>query len=424
MRLTPILGVRSLVAKLHPPLLKTPRESQQLLSVLKSAFKRQLDDIHPPVHPVNSQDFERSRTNDRVFANPSVNAANDHLLSILHHPLLETKDGRTTGIASAATRAVTLLDKAIVEGRVTPALLEQCIIIYKQTGRHLPSVSEGHRLGYKIVAWFNTTGAATREAFLTGRLMDHVVPLMYSEGQEQVVWEWLRMLYEGDFGGLNEESAYNPKSPAWQEKEATLVRLMVREALRRRNLPGAIQEYAQAWNYMSQSGRLTQESHQSYPKSSNSSMSRTSTMIVHMIVHKRHEHGVPPQLYDLVMRFDQHWSRPKYWQQLFLPIYHPTKPSGQNLLQSLLSGDFLQNKLQAVRQRAKAGTPKLATIAMIDAAQLLLDQDQPTKAQFILDETEKYFPEFVSGSKLQDNESRIQAARREVAAKPIEFAFG
>jgi hypothetical protein len=424
MRLTPILGVRSLVAKLHPPLLKTPRESQQLLSVLNSAFKRELDDVHPPVNPVESPDFERSRTNDTVFANPTVNAANDHLLSILHHPLLETKDGRRAGTASAAAQAVTLLDTAIVEGRVTPELLEQCITIYKQNGRHLPSGSEGHRLGYKIVAWFNTTDAATREAFLTGRLMDNVVRLMYNEGQEQVVWEWLRMLYEGSFGGRNDKSAYDPKSPAWQENEASLVRLMVREAVRRRNLPGAIQEYAQAWNYMTESGRLPREIHHHYPKSPNSSMSRTSTMIVHMIIHRRHYHGVPSMLYDLIMRLDQHWFRPKYWQQMFLPVYHPTRPSAVNLLQSLRSGDFLEHKLHAIRQRTKSGIPKMATIAMIDAAQLLLDQEQPMKAQFVLDATENHFPQFVSGRKSQDNESRIQAARREVEAKPVELAFG
>jgi hypothetical protein len=424
MRLTPILGVRSLVAKLHPPLLKTPRESQQLLSVLNSAFKRQLDDVHPPVNPIKNREFDRSRSSDTVSANPSVNAANDHLLSILHHPLLEPKNGDSTGLVSAAARAVMLLDTAIVEGNVTLALLEQCLITYTQNGKHMPRVPEGHRLGYKIVAWFNTTDAAIRESFLTGRLMDKVVPLMYSEGQEQVVWDWLRMLYEGDFGGQNDRSAYDPKSPTWQENEANLVRLMVREALRRGNLPGAVQEYAQAWNYLTQSGRLPQGIHHFHSSSPNSSMSRTSAMIVHMIIYRRHDHGLPSALYDLITKLDHHWSRPKYWQQAFLPIYHPTRASAELLLQSLRSGDFLQHKLPFIRQRAKSGTPKLATIAMIDAAQLLLDQEQPMKAQFVLDETENHFPEFVSERKLQDNKSRIQAARREVAAKPVAFAFG
>jgi hypothetical protein len=424
MRLTPILGVRSLVAKLHPPLPKTPRESQQLLSVLNSAFKRQLDEVHPPVNSARSQDFERSRTNDTIFANPSVNAANDHLLSILHHPLLETKDGERTGAASSTARAVALLDTAIVEGKATLALLERCIILYKQDGRHLLSGSGNNQLGYKIVAWFNTIDAITKEAFLTGQLMNDVVPLMYGEGQEQIVWEWLRRLYEGDFGGRNAKSAYDPNSPSWQEKEANLVRLMVREAVRRRNLPRAIQEFAQAWTYMTESGRLPHGSQLSHPNLFNSSMSRTSTMIVHMIIHKRHDHGVPSLLYDLITRLDQHWCRPKYWQQTFLPIYHPTRPGAENLLRSLHSGDFLQHKLHAIRHRAKSGAPKLATLAMIDAAQLLLEQEQPMKAQFVLDATEKHFPEFVSERKSQDNKSRIRAARREVEAKPVEFAFG
>jgi hypothetical protein len=413
-----------LIAKLHPPLLKTPREAQQLLSVLDSAFKKQLDEAHPPVNSAKGPGVGQSRKNDAVFANPSVNAANDHLLSILHHPLLETKDGERVGAPPAAAQAVRLLDSAIVEGKVTLELLEQCIVIYKQNGRQMPSLSGGHRLGYKIAAWFSTADAATKENFLTSKLMNEAVPLMYSEGQEQVVWEWLRMLYEGDFGGRNDKSAYDPKSPAWQEKEASLVRLMVREAVRRRNLPGAIQEYAQAWNYMAQSGRLPQRTQLSYQNSHRSSMSRTSTMIVHMIIYRRYDHGVPSLLYDLITNLDKYWSKPSHWQQIFLSIYHPSRPSTEALLQSLRSGDFLQHKLPAIRQQAKSGRPKLATIAMIDAAQLLLNQNQPMKAQLVLDATEAHFPEFVSEKTSQDNETRIQAARREVEAKPVELAFG
>ena len=424
MRLTPILGVRSLVSKLHPPLLKTTRQSQQLLSVLDSSFKRQLDEVHPPVNPNKSPAFERSHTNDTAFANPSANAANDHLLSILHHPLLETKDGNSVGRDSAAASAVRLLDTATLEGRVTPLLLEQCIRIYNQNGRHLPGLPDGQRLGYKITAWFNTTDAATREAFLTGQLMGHVVPLMYREGQEQVVWEWLRSLYEGDFGGGNDKSAYEPKSPAWQQNEADLVRLMVREAVRRGNLSGAIQEYAQAWNYMTVSGRLPREFPQFEPHSLHSHMSRTSSMIVHVIISRRHNHGVPSLLYDLITKLHQHWRRSKHYQQMFLPIYHPSRPNAEDLLQSLRSGDFSQHKLHSIRERSRSGTPKLATTAMIDAAQLLLDQGQSKKAQYILDETERYFPEYVSERKLQDNESRIHAARQEIAAKPVALAFG
>ena len=147
-------------------------------------------------------------------------------------------------------------------------------------------------------------------------------------------------------------------------------------------------------------------------------------MIVHTIIYRRHNHGLPSVLYDLITKLDHHWSRPKYWQQMVLPIYHPTQASADLLLQSLRLGDFLQHKLPFIRQRAKSGAPKLATIAMIDAAQLLLDREQPLKAQFVLDETEKYFPELVSERKLQDNESRIQAARREVDAKSLTLAFG
>jgi hypothetical protein len=147
-------------------------------------------------------------------------------------------------------------------------------------------------------------------------------------------------------------------------------------------------------------------------------------MIVHMIVHRRNDHGVPPLLYDLITRLDKYWTGPSYWQQIFLSIYHPSRPSTEVLLQSLQSGDFLQHKLPAIRKQTKSGKPKLATIAMIDAAQLLLNQNQSMEAQLVLDATEKHFPELVSERTFQDGQTRIQAARREVEAKPVEFAFG
>lgn len=424
MRLTPILRVRSLIAKLHPPLLKTPRESQQLLSVLDSAFKRQLDEAHPPVNAIRSPEGEQARRNDPVFANPSVNAANDHLLSILHHPLLETKDGGKVDATSATAQAGRLFDGAILDERVSLEVLEECISIYKQNGRRTPNLVGRRGLGYKIAAWVNTADASAKEIFLTSRLMNDVVPLMYSEGQEQVAWEWLRRLYEGDFGGRNDESAYDAQSPAWQEKEASLVRLMIREAVRRKNLPGAIQEYAQAWNYMVQSGRLPQPTPMSYNDFPRSSMFRTCMMIVHMVIHRRHDHGVPSPMYDTLMRLDNYWSSPRYWQQAFLSIYHPTRPNAEDILLVLGSVDFVQHKLPQIRQQTKSGMPRLATIAMIDAAQLLLDQNKPMKAQFVLDATEKHFPELVSERTSQDNEIRIRAARREVEAKPAAFAFG
>ncbi|KKY26725.1 hypothetical protein UCRPC4_g01416 [Phaeomoniella chlamydospora] len=49
MKATSILGIKSWLSKLHPPLPRTARESQQLLSVLTSSFQKQLDEAHPPI---------------------------------------------------------------------------------------------------------------------------------------------------------------------------------------------------------------------------------------------------------------------------------------------------------------------------------------------------------------------------------------
>src|SRR5467141_2839805 len=64
MKKTSILNLKSW-PKIHPPLPRTPRESQQLLSALTSSFRRQLD----------------------AAGNKPVQSTDRHLKSILDNPL-------------------------------------------------------------------------------------------------------------------------------------------------------------------------------------------------------------------------------------------------------------------------------------------------------------------------------------------------
>src|SRR5271156_608532 len=108
MKLTSVLRIRSLLNRLHPPLPpNTPRESERLLSVLQSAFKRQLDDAHPPP----ATDASKAPSVIALESpNSSINAAEAHLHSILHHPLLITSKYKAK---TAAAGAVALFNYAI-----------------------------------------------------------------------------------------------------------------------------------------------------------------------------------------------------------------------------------------------------------------------------------------------------------------------
>lgn len=415
MKLTHTLGfLKPLVSKLHPPLSKSPRESQQLLNVLQSAFKRQLDDIHPPVNP--TIDTKSSNTTSRDLTNSSADATNEHILSVLYHPLIDETAWAQGHATSSAERAVAVLHKAIINGRVNHALIAKCVGFYRKDVESHAALRDGQRLSNKISTWFKAASPTDQERFLTSPLLHGVVPVMYSDGQEQVVWEWLRMLYEGDFGGHDSESTYDPGSSMWQSYEATLVHLMIKETLRRNKIDIAIQEFAQAFNYSMRTGRILHQIEKSIQECGHAHLLRTWNMVGFYIVARGSHHGATEESFEHFLRLSQYWKNyvvSGVQSSLFAQIYHPTRPSATPLYDEVRGEQFLLYGVRWLRSQ-KQNTQKVFVISILDGAQLLLDEGQPGKTQFLLDFLEHNFSNFVQESRVQDNTQRILAVRHEL----------
>ena len=413
MKLTPNLSVRSFLSKLHPPLPSSPRDSQKLVSVLQSAFKRQLDEDHPPVRNVNPLKSPASTSLLANLPNPSADATDSHLVSILHHPLLTQSHRTNQSPIAPADRVVAMFDKAMIDGMMTPISIEVYVILYTDATRKPSSIPQRQRLAPRIASWFTSSEAQTRESFLTQPKLISIVPTMYYDGCEEVVWEWLRMMYEGDFGGNNPLSAYNPASHTWQAYEGRLIYSMIQESIRRGDLTATVQEYFQACGYATTSGRVSSKRPRP-PFQLNLPLTRVGMKIIAAILPRRHTHGIPAQLFDKLLETELYYPEAISTSFLFLGLYHPTSPTGNSLYEGLRSYHFQGQKLRPIRLQGEKQNRQRA-IAMLDGAQLLLEQGQPSKAQFILDETEKHFPDIVSQSRIRDNRDRIQHARREIA---------
>jgi hypothetical protein len=408
MKLTPILYVRSWIAKLHPPMPTTPRENKQLLSLLNSSFQRQLDDAHPPVQPTVSTPQLTVSASESATDNVSARATMDHLQSLLHHPLLAQSTAYQTEIKSGAARAATMMDQAMRRGRAGLEMVAQCMQVYLkilQNGN--TAIKEEYRLGGRISAWFTSSDSATKERFLSSPgLLRNAVPILYADGLEEVVWEWLGMLYSRKAGVDNSHNATEPVQ--WVLHQSHLTFLMIKEALRRSRLDSAVLQFIQACGYMRQTGQMPSEIRSSEP------WQAATKAITIALLRRRHQHGLSAHLFDSLLERRSSWSDQNTLTFELISLYHPNRPSAKELA-SVMGQD--RGRIQAQFDQIKVMSEpaqKIVLNALLDGAQLLLKQD-PSSVQhtrLILDLVEQQFPNTTERESNGATQKRIQSARQ------------
>lgn len=379
MKLTPTLYVRSWIAKLHPPMPTTPQENKQLLSLLSSSFQRRLDDAHPPVQPKeNMPQATTVGVSGPAVDNSSARATMDHLQSLLHHPLLAQNAVHHPKAQTEAAQAATLMDRAMLKGRADLDLVNRCMQVYLRTLQS-GEVKDELRLGRRISAWFTSSDPATKERFLSSPgALRNAVPILYADGLEEVVWEWLELLYSRKVDVVD--------SRVLQETHLTF--LMIKEALRRSRLAAAVQQFVQACAYMSSTGRMSSFVRSSQP------WQASSRAVTLALLRRRHRHGLSAVLFDQFLHHRSSCADPDSLTSKLIPLYHPTQPSAQELAMTL---EQANNSIQAHFDHIKVSSgsaQKVVLNALLDGAQLLLLQDSSSvqQAQLILDLVEKQFP--------------------------------
>ncbi|EFQ99637.1 hypothetical protein MGYG_08993 [Nannizzia gypsea CBS 118893] len=201
----------SLARKIHPPLPKTSRESQQLLNLLTSSFRRHLDSKHPPVSSLNTTTTttttsttpdEASKGGSKIGTQPT--ATEKHLSSILEHPLFNTMPS-TLGARDIRNGKqiqddpLGALDDAMAFGRADSQLLHDCLKAHRSSLRSL-SGEEGRRAmkksgcGPRILAWFLAADTESKKRFFGNRhTMALAMPYLAAEGRHRAVLDWLQL---------------------------------------------------------------------------------------------------------------------------------------------------------------------------------------------------------------------------------------
>ncbi|KAJ5439838.1 uncharacterized protein N7458_010836 [Penicillium daleae] len=205
--------------KIHQPLPRTPRQSQQLLNALTSSFRHQLDRAYPAPSGSNPNSDRQPLNTDS-----SVHATDQHLHSILDNPLFRIvpqrakstpRDHATTSTIDESKQAVqdpmALFDHAVASGSATPSFITDCLksqlLLARSFGENgVRDAMKITRAGSKVVDWFWASDGASRQILLQTRASTgSLTKFMVAENLQDTVMEWLKMLMSCNLGGLNGE---------------------------------------------------------------------------------------------------------------------------------------------------------------------------------------------------------------------------
>jgi hypothetical protein len=195
----------SLASKLHPQLPLSPRESQQLLTLLTTSFRAHLDREHPLPENRRAQkptgsNSQRSPSPSRV---PSSHAsATRHIDSILTNPLFAVKPTRR---ASEPAAVDVLRDPVgwfvdqVAAGAATLPRAAMCLELLHVTPESPSRLHNGKTTAAVFAEWLRSSGLESARDFVNmissknatqSKSMDKLVALMFAEGEASAPWRW------------------------------------------------------------------------------------------------------------------------------------------------------------------------------------------------------------------------------------------
>ncbi|UPX14519.1 uncharacterized protein EKO05_0004998 [Ascochyta rabiei] len=204
-------ALSTLASKLHPQLPLTPRESQQLLTLLTTSFRTHLDREHPvhvseknqtpAVHTlVGHEDYRSSR------ATSSSALASQHIHAVLSNPLFAVKPSRRRSQSAASHLLKDPMGwflNEIATGDATLSKASMCLdMLDKRTAEQPPQLHDGKTHGAMIADWLRSSGLDASKEFLemciakphtkrpSDTFLSRLVSLLIAHGKKPLVWKW------------------------------------------------------------------------------------------------------------------------------------------------------------------------------------------------------------------------------------------
>ena len=207
-----VLALQALTSKIHPQLPLNPRESQQLLNLLTTSFRRQLEKQHPQnpsedatVHGSPQPTVQINKVS-KVHAVPSSQASVRNVLqSILSNPLVSgprqrsPSPGRTPSsserngieLRRALDKPVEWFEDRIAQGTSSMDVARVFMASVSKLSEAPENAQYRHRAAKVLREWLWATGCEDSLDFVRNdNFTKNVVHLLVANGLEKRVWEW------------------------------------------------------------------------------------------------------------------------------------------------------------------------------------------------------------------------------------------
>ncbi|KAK2626595.1 hypothetical protein QTJ16_003770 [Diplocarpon rosae] len=190
--------------KIHQPLPLTPRELKQLLNLLTTSFRKQLDTEHPVIRPAYaptpSHGQHPTRRRRHSLSDLDKNPTDRHMHSVLTNPLFNLMP-RAEGARPVSLRApMDLFDQAVAKGMMTTSLATILLRAVKSeiTKSCSPDVWAGMKesaAGLKVLKWLVSSGSTNNIEFLDDEVFtSFLMQFLVAEGLQEAAWTWIKKL--------------------------------------------------------------------------------------------------------------------------------------------------------------------------------------------------------------------------------------
>lgn len=225
-------------AKIHAPLPRTPRQSEQLLNALTSSFRRELDRQHPTASPPDQTPSANNASTAKVTSennlHSSAHATDAHIHNILDNPLFRVaplkvdhkrsaiapdRQGDTlrnsngiTDLGFITEEPMVLFDQLVASGRATTQLAGACLgrewLMHNPStyiNRPLSREPKKSQAGSKVASWWFASDTNTKlSLFEDEKTLYKLLKFLVTEKSYDTIYTWLEMLAKCDLGSSPE----------------------------------------------------------------------------------------------------------------------------------------------------------------------------------------------------------------------------
>ncbi|KAL2800994.1 hypothetical protein BJX66DRAFT_106244 [Aspergillus keveii] len=395
-------------SKIHLPLPRTPRQSEQLLTSLTSSFRRELDREHPTSADNHASIGESPSVQE--ISHSSALATDKHLRSILENPLFSVTPPRT--VASPhddprlAKEPMVVFDESVASGSATIHTVGLCLswqmlLASPHKGEEFVKTLRNSRAGSRVVSWWHTSNSSSKMALFrcvkpetrkpqlmadSGKILVDLTKFMVAEGLHDTIYDWLRMLQHSHIGDERVDrdfaiSAYTRLLGSFLKAEISC---------------GGGIESALHYYITASEGDTTLDRRQL--------LTGPGMFLCASTLRKTAKDMISPQLYERYASIMLNVLQPQTFNRAVVLLCHPTQPNAKPLVKYMRNAPFEHHGQQGTTQREKHIRACFRALAVLDERKhhkdclflagflrQLLEEDQgmTTKSRYHISSEEK-----------------------------------